>query len=51
MFWSIVSPVRAANVGTYLAYGAHDNGWWGEGEIKFVLDGDTQFPTICGTGT
>ncbi|MDP2983657.1 MAG: DUF2961 domain-containing protein [Candidatus Latescibacter sp.] len=38
-------------VGTYLAWGVHNNGWWGEGEIKFFLDGDTQFPTICGTGT
>lgn len=38
-------------VGTYMAYGAHNNGWWGEGEIKFFMDGDTQFPTICGTGT
>jgi hypothetical protein len=38
-------------VGTYLAYGAHRNGWWGEGEIKFYMDGDTQYPTICGTGT
>lgn len=38
-------------VGTYLAMGVHDNGWWGEGEIKFYMDGDTQFPTICGTGT
>ena len=38
-------------VGTYLAYGAHNNGWWGEGEIKFFMDGDTKFPTICGTGT
>ncbi|HRI19936.1 MAG TPA: DUF2961 domain-containing protein [Panacibacter sp.] len=38
-------------VGTYLAMGVHDNGWWGEGEIKFFMDGDTQFPTICGTGT
>jgi len=38
-------------VGTYLAYGAHHNGWWGEGEIKFYMDGDTQYPTICGTGT
>jgi hypothetical protein len=26
-------------------------GWWGEGEIKFYLDGDGEFPTICGTGT
>lgn len=38
-------------VGTYLAYGSNNNGWWGEGEIKFFMDGDTQFPTICGTGT
>lgn len=38
-------------VGTYLAYGTHHNGWWGEGEIKFYMDGDTQYPTICGTGT
>ena len=38
-------------VGTYFAYGSHNNGWWGEGEIKFFMDGDTQFPTICGTGT
>ncbi|HEX5322920.1 MAG TPA: glycoside hydrolase family 172 protein [Capsulimonadaceae bacterium] len=38
-------------VGTYIAWGVNNNGWWGEGEIKFFLDGDTQFPTICGTGT
>jgi D-arabinan exo alpha-(1,3)/(1,5)-arabinofuranosidase (non-reducing end) len=38
-------------VGTYLAWGVHNNGWWGEGEIKFYLDGDTEFPTINGTGT
>lgn len=38
-------------VGTYLAYGVHNNGWWGEGEIKFYIDGDTKFPTINGTGT
>jgi len=38
-------------VGTYLAWGVNNNGWWGEGEIKFYLDGDTDFPTICGTGT
>jgi hypothetical protein len=36
-------------VGTYLAWGVHNNGWWGEGEIKFYMDGD-QWPTICGTG-
>jgi hypothetical protein len=38
-------------VGTYLCWGVNNNGWWGEGEIKFYLDGDKEFPTICGTGT
>lgn len=37
-------------VGTYLAWGVNNTGWWGEGEIKFYLDGD-EWPTICGTGT
>lgn len=38
-------------VGTYLAWGVHNNGWWGEGEIKFYMDGDKDFATIVGTGT
>ncbi|WP_460523824.1 glycoside hydrolase family 172 protein [Flindersiella endophytica] len=38
-------------VGTYLAWGVNSVGWWGEGEVKFFLDGDEEFPTICGTGT
>jgi len=38
-------------VGTYMAYEVHENGWWGEGEIKFFMDGDTDFATIVGTGT
>ena len=38
-------------VGTYMAWGVHNTGWWGEGEIKFYLDGDSKFPTLCGTGT
>lgn len=38
-------------VGSYLAWGVNSNGWWGEGEIKFYLDGDADFPTIAGTGT
>lgn len=38
-------------VGVYMAWGVNNNGWWGEGEIKFFMDGDTKFPTICGTGT
>jgi len=38
-------------VGTYLAWGVNSPGWWGEGEMKFYLDEDEEFPTICGTGT
>lgn len=38
-------------VGTFLAYGARNNGWWGEGEIKFFIDNDKDNPTINGTGT
>jgi hypothetical protein len=38
-------------VGTYLAVGVTSSGWWGEGEIKFFIDDDHAFPTICGTGT
>ncbi|MCU0513581.1 MAG: DUF2961 domain-containing protein [Anaerolineae bacterium] len=38
-------------VGTYIAWGVHNTGWWGEGEIKFYLDDDDEYPTICGTGT
>ena len=38
-------------VGTYMAWGVNNAGWWGEGEIKFFLDDDDQDPTICGTGT
>jgi Protein of unknown function (DUF2961) len=38
-------------VGTYLAWGSNSPGWWGEGELKVYLDGDADFPTICGTGT
>jgi hypothetical protein len=38
-------------VGTYLAWGVNNNNWWGEGEIKFYIDGDAEWPTICGTGT
>ena len=42
---------RGHYVGTYMAWGVNSSGWWGEGEIKFFLDGDDDFPTICGTGT
>ncbi len=38
-------------VGTLMNLGSNNTGWWGEGEIKFFIDGDGEFPTICGTGT
>ena len=38
-------------VGTSMLWASRSDGWWGEGEIKFFLDGDAKFPTICGTGT
>ena len=50
--YTIVDGIRGRGnyVGTYLAHGANGIGWWGEGEIKFYIDGDDEFPTICGTG-
>ncbi len=38
-------------VGTFLAWTQLHSGWFGEGEVKFYIDGDKKFPTICGTGT
>jgi Protein of unknown function (DUF2961) len=51
--YTLVDSIRGKGqyVGTYMAYSSKNNGWWGEGEIKFYMDGDTRFPTICGTGT
>ena len=51
--YTIVDGIQGMGhyVGTYMAWGSNNRGWWGEGEIKFYLDGDSDFPTICGTGT
>lgn len=51
--YTIVDGIRGWGqyVGTYMCWGVNNNGWWGEGEIKFFMDGDSKFPTICGTGT
>ena len=38
-------------VGTYLALTTLERYWWGEGEFKFYIDDDEEYPTICGTGT
>ena len=50
--YTLVDSIKGKGqyVGTYMAWGVHNNGWWGEGEIKFYMDGDTNYPTICGTG-
>jgi hypothetical protein len=51
--YTIVDGIKGMGhyVGTHLAWGVNNCGWWGEGEIKFYMDGDSEFPTICGTGT
>ena len=51
--YTMVDNIRGKGhyVGTYMAWGVNNNGWWGEGEIKFFMDGDREFPTINGTGT
>lgn len=41
---------RGQYVGTYLAWAALERYWWGEGEMKFYMDGDVEWPTVCGTG-
>ncbi len=50
--YTIVDEIEGKGqyVGTYLAHGARKSGWWGEGEVKFYMDGDKEFPTICTTG-
>ena len=51
--YTIIDGIKGKGhyVGVYMAWGVNNNGWWGEGEIKFFMDGDKEFPTICGTGT
>ncbi|WMJ86251.1 glycoside hydrolase family 172 protein [Anaerocolumna sp. MB42-C2] len=51
--YTIVDGIKGKGhyVGTYIALTALERYWWGEGEIKFYLDGDEEYPTICGTGT
>ena len=50
--YTILDGVRGKGhyVGTYLGIAALQRYWWGEGEFKFYLDGDDEYPTICGTG-
>ncbi len=42
---------RGSFAGCFLSWRQSRPGWWGEGEVKMFIDGDTEFPSICGTGT
>ena len=50
--YTIVDEIEGKGhyVGTYVAIGLNHDGWWGEGELKFYMDNDSEYPTICGTG-
>lgn len=41
---------RGHYVGVNLAWRQHSAGWWGEGEVKFFLDGDDEYPSLVATG-
>jgi D-arabinan exo alpha-(1,3)/(1,5)-arabinofuranosidase (non-reducing end) len=51
--YTIVEGIKGYGqyVGLFMAWQQNNSGWWGEGEIKMFIDGDQEFPTICGTGT
>jgi hypothetical protein len=51
--YTILDKVKGKGqyVGVYMGLETKNNGWWGEGEIKFYIDGDSNFATIVGTGT
>lgn len=40
-----------SNIGVIVNTETYFKVWWGEGEVKAYLDGDTTHPTLCGTGT
>lgn len=42
---------RGRFLGAVIGVRPLSGGWWGEGEAKLYIDGDADFPTVCGTGT
>lgn len=50
--YTIIDGIKGAGtyLGTFLALSTLERYWWGEGELKFYIDGDADYPTICGTG-
>lgn len=51
--YTIADGIRGKGqyVGTYMLWAPKSGGWWGEGEVKFYIDDDSDAPTVCGTGT
>jgi hypothetical protein len=51
--YTIVDNIKGKGtyIGTYLAWNALSSNWWGEGEVKFYIDGDSEYPTMADTGT
>ncbi len=48
----ILDGVRGSGtyVGTFVGLTSLHRYWWGEGEVKFYLDGDSDLPSLCSTG-
>jgi hypothetical protein len=47
-------PLRSGRgrfIGAVIGVRSLQDRWWGEGEVKIFLDGDQEFPTLCGTGS
>jgi len=51
--FTIVDGIKGKGsfAGCFLSWQQNNDGWWGEGEVKMFIDGDTDYPSICGTGT
>lgn len=51
--YTIIDNIKGKGqyIGTFMSIATLERYWWGEGEMKFYLDGDREYPTICGTGT
>lgn len=51
--YTLIDGVKGTGqyVGCYMTWRQPELFWWGEGEIKMYLDGDSRYPTINGTGT
>lgn len=55
--YTILSRVKGkgrflgASFGVFMDQEKYSKSWGGEGEVKFYLDDDDEYPTLCGTGT